>query len=69
MYDDTLNKSDFCLEIQFLKNSENPSRVFKAMSELIDTMQYLDQTLIKSIDSDIKPIMLLEDVESGSVKT
>ncbi len=61
-------KADFCLEIQFEKNTENPSRVFKTMSELIDTMQFLDQALISSIDSKIEPIMLLEDIESGSIK-
>jgi hypothetical protein len=61
-------KADFCLEIQFEKNSENPSRVFRTMTELIETMQFLDQALIKSIDIKIEPIMLLEDIESGSVK-
>ncbi len=65
---DKNTKADFCLEIQYEKNSENPSRVFKTMSELIETMQYLDQTLIKSIDIKIEPIMLLEDIESGSIK-
>jgi hypothetical protein len=65
----TQTKADFCLEIQFQKDSENPSRIFRAMSELIETMQFLDQALIKSIDSKIQPIMLLEDIESGSVRT
>lgn len=61
--------ADFCLEIQFEKNSENPSRIFRALSELIETMQYLDQILISSIDSKINPIVLLEDIQSGSVRT
>ena len=68
MNNNTNAKADFCLEIQFEKNSENPSRVFRTMSELIDTMQFLDQALIKSIDSKIEPVMLLENIESGSIK-
>jgi hypothetical protein len=62
-------KVDFCLEIQYEKQSENPSRVFKTMYGLIETMQYLDQALIKSIDSKIEPVMLLEDIQIGSIKT
>ena len=62
-------KADFCLEIDYKKDSENPSRVFRTMSELIETCQYLDQVLIKSIDSKIEPVMLLEDVSSGSIKS
>jgi hypothetical protein len=61
-------KADFCLEIQYEKISENPSRVFRTMSELIETMQYFDQALVKSIDSQIEPVMLLEDIETGSIK-
>lgn len=68
MVDNTKVKADFALEIQFEKNSGNPSRVFRTMSELIDTMQFLDQTLIKSIDSKIEPVMLLEDIEAHSIK-
>jgi hypothetical protein len=35
MKNNTKAKADFCLEIQFQKNSENPSRVFRTMYELI----------------------------------
>lgn len=62
-------KADFFIEIDYKKDSENPSRVFRAMTELIETFQFLDRMLIKSIDVKIEPIMLLEDIETGSVKT
>ena len=60
--------ADFCIEIDFEKGSGNPSRVFRAMSDLIDALQETDRSLIKSIDGKIEPVLLLEDVETGSIK-
>ena len=65
--DDTL-KADFCIEIQYKKESENPSRVFHSMSALIDSFQKTDQHLVKAIDVNIETILLLEDIEAGSIK-
>jgi len=39
------------------------------MYELIDTFQVLDKHLVSAIDVRIEPVLLLEDIESGSVKT
>lgn len=61
-------KSEFLITIQFDKNSENPSRVFQAMSDIIKSFQELDHDLIGSIDSKIEPVLLLEDIEIGSLK-
>jgi hypothetical protein len=65
--EDTL-KADFCIEIQYKKESENPSRVFHSMSGLIDSFQRIDQHLVKAIDVNIQTVLLLEDVEAGSIK-
>ncbi len=65
--DDSL-KADFCIEIQYKKESENPSRVFRSMSELIDSFQETDRHLVKAIAVDIETILLLEDIEAGSIK-
>lgn len=65
--DDAL-KADFCIEIQYKKESENPSRVFRSMSELIDSFQEIDRHLVKAIDVNIETILLLEDIEAGSIK-
>lgn len=65
--DDTL-KADFCIEIQYKKESENPSRVFRSMSELIDSFQRIDQHLVRAIDVNTETILLLEDIEAGSIK-
>lgn len=63
-----LEKADFFIEIDFKKDTENPSRIFQTMSELIKSFQELDNDLIKGIDSKIDPVILLEDVEIGSLK-
>lgn len=63
------SKTDFCLEIKYKKESENPSRVFRAMSGLIDSFQDIDKHLVKSIDVRIEPVLMLEDIEAGSIKT
>lgn len=61
-------KADFCIEIQYRKESESPSRVFRSMSDLIDSFQEIDRNLVKAIDVNIEPILLLEDIETGSIK-
>ena len=64
----TIETADFCVEIDFGKGRESPSRVFKAMTNLIEQFESLDQDLVQSINGEIKPVLLLEDVESGSIK-
>jgi len=61
--------SDFCITIDFDKKSENPSRVFQTMSELIIAFQKFDSDLICGINTQLEPTILLEDVEAGSLKT
>lgn len=61
--------ADFCIEIDFKKASEAPSRVFRTLSELIDVFQEFDRDLVQIVDPKIEPVVLLEDIESGSVKT
>ncbi len=61
-------KADFCIEIDYAKESENPSRVFHSLFELIDTFQEIDRNLVTSIDVNIEPVLMLEDIEVGSIK-
>lgn len=61
--------SHFCIAIDFKKDSEDPTRVFRATSELINNFQIFDNDILRSIDSNIAPVVLLEDIEGGSVKT
>lgn len=61
-------QADFCIEIDFQRGSESPSRVFRAMSELIEAFQAMDATLIESIDPRIDPVTVIEDIEAGSIR-
>ncbi|MCW2273113.1 hypothetical protein GJ654_03270 [Rhodoblastus acidophilus] len=60
--------ADFGFVIDFKKGSGNPRRVFDAASALIDAFESFDKAISVSVDSKIEPLMLLEDVESGSLK-
>lgn len=62
-------RADFAIEVDFKKGSETPSRVFRTISEMIEAFESFDRDLIQSIDVKIEPVMLLEDIESGSVRT
>jgi len=62
------NKGDFCIEIQFERGTESPTRIFQAMTELVEAFQQVDKTLVEAIDIHIEPILLLEDIESGSLR-
>lgn len=60
--------ADFAIYVDFDKSAERPQRVFKALDGLIAAFERLDKALASSIDPDIVPILLLEDVEGGSIK-
>jgi hypothetical protein len=64
-----LNYNEFIIKIDFEKGSENPSRIFTAMAGMIDTFNKMDMVLAKSLAADIESILILEDIESGSIKT
>lgn len=55
--------------MDYRKGSGSPSRVFRAMSDLIDALQETDKNLIRSIDARLEPVLLLEDIETGSIKS
>jgi hypothetical protein len=58
----------FAIEIDFQKGADNPARIFQAADAIIRTFQSLDQTLCAAVDPHIEPVMVLEDIEAGSIK-
>lgn len=58
----------FALQIDFQRGSDNPQRVFQAADAMIRAFQGLDRTLCAAVDSRIEPVMVLEDIEVGSIK-
>ena len=61
-------ENQFGIEIDFQKSSAEPSRVFRTMSGLIEAFESLDKGLVVSVDSRIEPLLLLENIEVGSLK-
>lgn len=61
-------KPDFCITVNFVRGTSNPQRIFKFAAAYIDALQSLDGMLAQSIDSTIKPVLLLEEIEAGSIK-
>ena len=60
--------ADFSFEIDFKKGIGRPRRVFDAASELIEAFEILDEALIQSVDNKMRPLLVLEDVEAGSIR-
>ena len=64
-----LPEYDFEFCVNFNREVGSVSRVFAATRDFVQACERLDQGLIISIDSNIEPLMMLEDVEVGSLKT
>lgn len=62
-------KADFAFEIDFKKGVGSASRVFAATHDFIRACEALDAELVQSIDANIETIMVLEDIQIGSIKT
>lgn len=63
----TTNDS-FEIKIDFERGVGDPARVFRTMSGLIEAVQSLDNHLANSINVSITSRLILEDIESGSLK-
>lgn len=61
-------QASYCIKVDYEKGSKDPARVFRTASELISSFCDFDKILAKSVHSRIDPILLLEDVETGSIK-
>ncbi len=62
-------KGDYFIQIDFKKGSPDPTRVFRSMSNLIETFQNIDMNLANSVSAQIEVVLLLEEVETGSIRT
>lgn len=60
--------ADFAIEINFQRGEANPQRIFRAADRMIQALQRVDSALCASVDSNIKPLMMLEDIEAGSIR-
>ena len=61
--------ADFCIEIDFQRGAKSsPSRIFRTMTDLIESFQEIDNEIVQSIDVKIEPVLILEDLEPASLK-
>ena len=61
------HNESFTLKINFTKGSENPERVFDSMSRLIGATRKTDCSLVEGLNGEVESILLLEDIEVGSL--
>lgn len=66
---ETEHSDSFVLKIDFEKDTARPSRVFRAMSELIEGFQSLDNNLVQTFPVKVSPVLMLEDIQIGSLRT
>lgn len=64
----TPHDADFAIQIDFKRGEGDPHRIFKTAHEIISSFQKFDRTLCNSVDVNIQPLMVLEDIEAGSLK-
>lgn len=60
---------EYYLQIDFEKGSERPERVFQSMAQLIEAFQRIDVHLARSVAAGIEPVVILQKVEAGSIRT
>lgn len=58
----------FELVVEFKRGSGDPSRVFKTMTGLIESVQSLDQHLSYSVGPSVKTTLILQDIQASSLK-
>ena len=65
---DPPSDADFAIYIDFVKGEGNAARVFQAADAMIRALQKLDHALCASIDTHIEPVLVLEEIQTGSIK-
>lgn len=64
-----MEKDTFAIYIEFEEKTKNPSKIFSAMSQFIDTMTFVDNCLIESLNIKAESVFVLEDIQLGSLKS
>ena len=61
--------SSFEIKIDFEKHSEQPSRVFQCMAQMIESFHLIDNDLLLPFDIRAETFLILEDITAGSLRT
>jgi len=65
---DNDKKPNFCIYLDFPPNAKNPQRIFQTAANYISALQEMDSLLVSPIESQIRTVLLLEEMEIGSLK-
>ena len=60
-------KSKFEIKLDFKRETENPSRLFRSFAEMIEGINNLDYLIAESVNTKIKTNIILDDIEKGSI--
>ena len=61
------SKGDFGIRLSVLKHSHRPGDTFLAMSHFVNAIEHMDRQFSRSIDRSLRPELLLESIEEGSL--
>lgn len=59
--------SKFEIRLDFEREAENPSRLFRAFAEMVDGINNLDFIIAESVNTKVKSKIILDDIEKGSI--
>lgn len=66
--DSQYKDNQFCITVEYEKLESNPEQIFLGIAKLIEGLQYADKQLVGCIAKDIEPVVLLDNIEQGSIK-
>jgi hypothetical protein len=58
----------FCLKIDYEPHSADPARVFRTMTGLLESLDEIDNSLATSISASLRTTLLLEEIDTGSLR-
>jgi|TARA_B110001469_G_C9629475_1_gene314685 hypothetical protein len=59
--------SKFEIKLDFERETENPSRLFRSFAEMIEGINDLDYLIAESVNTSVKSKIILDDIEKGSI--
>ncbi|QCD61608.1 hypothetical protein [Tenacibaculum maritimum] len=55
------------IRLDFKRETENPSRLFRAFAEMIESVNSLDFLIAETVNTSVKSKIVLDDIEKGSI--
>ncbi len=62
-------ETEFSIYIDYVRGEGNPERVFQAMHDMIWAMRDIDAAICGALAKSIEPLLLLDEIESGSLRS